>query len=411
MDDVTDFSMDVETRALLRLDKARARCRGHVVLLCATGIVLSLVRVTLSAATASPAGPGMALILVLCVLQLGSLARTSIVLLPNLKGAASSTDLYGEQPPLDTTAEQTEAGNQTWRQRASSMGFVGTCGNVLTLLGDLRVYAGSTCLCELLVLVLFAAGAFTGDRGADTLLDLGSSRLMSAPVSFVLSQAALCLVLVRLYTAWIAHSLHKIREDLTYVVLPESPKARDSEAKRVRLERQRLARSSMLPAWEPASPSSSLPVGTSPATPRPAWQSWLLGRSWRVVFLAVAATSLVIAAACMVLWRHQQIQARASRSTCRTAAQGLDFCVQKTYLGSFDMVSTFEQCCAACDLHPDCHAWSFQFGGKGEGGKCWQMRFDEAPCSKWPSHKDCRCSTGSDRMGGYRPHTGAVATT
>lgn len=278
------------------------------------------------------------------------------------------------------------------------------CGE---LLGNLRVYAGTTIVCELLVLVLFSASAFAGSDKYEALEQLGGEGLVSAPLHFSLTQVALSLVLVRLYTAWLAHGLHKLREDLTYVVLPESPKARASEAKRAAAERQHLARSVLVPAWEPPCEQA----GGSSASPeaRPWWQVWLHGGRGRALLCAAISFALVLTAAGTGLWRAHEQEVREARSTCRTATRGLDFCVQKTYLGVFEVVSDFEHCCHACDVKPDCQAWSFQGGTGTDGGKCWQMHFEQAPCSKLPSHQDCRCYTSADRVGGYRPRIGDIA--
>lgn len=357
----------------------------------------------------------MALILMLCVLQLGSLARTSVVPLPPRTQDDSSRESFAgafptaQHPAIEERQGLTEvASSQVWRPCSSICRFFHTC---FELLGDLRVYAGTTIICELLVLILFSAGAFTGSTGSDALEHLGGDEL-SAPLHFLLSQAALSLVLVRLYTAWLAHSLHKVREDMLNVVLPESAKARACEANRSAMERQRLARSVLVPAWEPPPETLTSTAGRAEvaSVQTPWWHAWLHGTRARALFCAFSAFLLVITAAGVGLWRAHQDQVREAKSTCRSAARGLDFCVQKTYLGQFEVVKNFEQCCHTCDLKAGCQAWSFQAGAEANGGgRCWYMHFDEAPCSSMPSHQDCRCYTSPERIGGYRPRAGQVA--
>merc|ERR1712094_101980 len=111
-----------------------------------------------------------------------------------------------------------------------------------------------------------------------------------------------------------------VREDLTYVVLPESAKARSMEAVRAASERRRLARSVMVPAWEPPSELSA----ASEPTSRSCRQTWLHGGRCRAVLGACITVLLVATAASVSLWRAHEEQVQEARSTCRTAARGLD---------------------------------------------------------------------------------------
>jgi hypothetical protein len=368
-----DVHPGLEVLAHAKLFEARSRCRAHIVLMCAVGICATLVRVVLSAAGA--VGPSMVFIIALCVFQLGSLARTS--LMPIILPEAGSKDA-GALSSL-----------QKWTHACSY------------LLGDLRIYAGTTLICEFIVLIVVASEAFSSDD--DSQVDdhsglaaehFGDDGLISAPVrKLVLSQAALTLVLLRFYTAWLAHSLHKLRIDLTNVVLPDTPKAPACDEKQSASE-QKSRLNALMPAWD--LPSDALPEMTR----REACRAWLRSAS---LYWAALAMLLLIAAAIIGVWSAKQAPKQAS--TCRTAAAGLDFCVQKSYLGIFTTVGSYAECCQACDSTQGCQAWSFQ----ETTGQCWQMRFDAEPCKRWPGHEACRCHTSVDRIAGYRPGAEDVA--
>lgn len=369
-----DLELGPEVIAHARLVEARSSCRARIVLMCAVGIGATLVRVFLSAAGA--VGPGMVFIIILCVFQVGSLARTSFmpILSPEVasKGAATLSPI------------------QKWTH---------ACGY---LLGDLRVYAGSTIISELIVIIVVASEAFSSNddsQGDDdsglAAKHLGNDGLLSAPLrSFMLSQAALTLVLLRFYTAWLAHSLYKLRIELNNVVLPDTPKAPACDEKRAVFEQQ-IKLNTLMPAWD-------TPLEASPETSRTC-RARLRSSS---LFWAALAAILILSAVAIGIWSAYNSKANSEASTCRTATGALDFCVQKSYLGMFTTVGSFEDCCRACDSTQGCQAWSFQ----KTTGRCWQMRFDSEPCKRWPSHESCRCHTSVDRVAGYRPGAEDMAT-
>merc|ERR1719247_2056066 len=110
-----DTSVDVEALAQRSFAEARARCRGHIVLLCAVGIVSSMVRVMFSAAIKSPAGPSAALVLILCVLQLSSLARTSLVPLPPPQQDSPESEIFAGANPTSSIQTTESKDSQTLR--------------------------------------------------------------------------------------------------------------------------------------------------------------------------------------------------------------------------------------------------------------------------------------------------------
>lgn len=363
-----------EVVACESLADARGRCRAHIILLCAIGLVATFARLALSAFTMPP-GPLMVTVLVSCVLQLGILAR------------ASWKPLLTPPSSEDATAD----GGTTNRK----------CGDII---GDLRIYSGGTLACEILVLVIAAAGSTTGDGAEGDNADGDNSefsRVLQAWGSFVLQQAALSLILIRIYTVWLAHWLHKLRIELTFVVLPTSLKA-----KKGALDSQ-LALTALAPAWEPCEslPDPSNDVPEAPEAERSA--RCMKKSRLRAIVCAGSAIALVVSAAAVGIWRSHEHSLFEQASSCHTAEQGTDFCVPVSYLGLFDEVRNQEDCCLSCDVTIDCHAWSFQ-ADKNTGGRCWKMRFEEAPCKDLPSHPDCRCHTESGRVVGYRPE-GATA--
>lgn len=330
----------------------------------------------MSAATLR-AEPFMVMVLVLCVLQLGIMARAS-------------------WKPLDIPIATKEDGvsflNDTDRATSDRR-----C-RLATIIGDLRLYSGATLVCELLV-ILIAIGAIA-DQDSSDVSEVDDDEVATASFgsgltplrNFVLRQIALSLVLMRFYTVWLAHSLHKLRSELTFLVLPESPKA-----KKKALERQRLALSALSPAWgEPLPSPASVPAEVKQPSRCPRRSTV------RAALCASLAIALVVAAAAVGLWRARKHSRFEEATSCHTATQGVDFCVPVHYLGLFHSVKSQEECCRECDVTVDCHAWSFQ-AEKGGGGRCWKMRFEEAPCSEQPSHPDCRCYTESGRVVGYRP--------
>merc|ERR1719453_2134205 len=135
----------------------------------------------------------MVFLIFLCVVQLGSLARISII---------------SSSPPPEDADEAHAAGNGDLgaadaKAHQYCPRFCAMCTACTELVGDLRFYAGSTVVGELVVLILFAAGSFAGDASPASLTHLEREGFVSPSIRFILSQAALCLVLVRLYTAWL----------------------------------------------------------------------------------------------------------------------------------------------------------------------------------------------------------------
>lgn len=369
-----EHDLEPEVLAHARLIEARSKCRAHITFLCVVGIGATVVRLVLSAIGA--VGLAMAFIITLCVFQLGSLARTSImpVVLPEVA----------------SRSEENTSPIQAW-SRAGAY-----------LLGDLRIYAGTTIICELVVVTVLASKAFSSaddsqedDDNGLLVEHLGEGGMVSAPVlDFVLSQCALTLVLLRFYTAWLAHSLHKLRTELVNVVLPDSLKAPACEEKGSACEHQKDL-DTLMPAWD-------LPSEAPQETPR-SCRDWL--RSSSIYWVCLGAL-LVLSAVAIGVWRAYVNQASVETSTCHTATVGLDFCVQKSYLGVFTTVGSHEECCRACDSKQGCQAWTFQ----KTTGQCWQMRFDTEPCKRWPSHSACRCHTSVDRVAGYIPGAEDMAT-
>jgi hypothetical protein len=345
-------------------------------MLCAIGIVATLARgaVTAACVLGGPAavvvasGPVMFFVTLLCVYQTGSLARIS----------------FAPLQPVEDKASEHGAGID---QRAMSSWSL--------LFGDLRVYSGTTVICELLVIVAIAGGLFHSSHeseGEESDRVVSDDSTLFVPINrFVLSQAALSLVLLRLYTAWLAYNVHKLRMELIHVVLPQSPKAHEVEVEKLKLKCKQSKLDGLAVAWD------APPIEEGPYAPRP-WQQFLVGTRARALALSLGTILLVVAAATVGIWRAHQRQAKAAPSTCRTATAGLDFCVEKHVIGgSFHLVTTFEHCCKWCDATKGCQAWTFQ-GGTGE---CYLLRFDSAHCRKQPNHKDCLCNTGIERMSGF----------
>lgn len=367
----------VEAEALRHLEERRERCRAHISLLCAAAITATLARVFL-AAVRLPAVNHLTLesvqavlLIAVCVWQLGVLARAA--------GTASATAANGPEPQE------------------------GRC--VSAFLGDLRAFAVTTAACELLVLVV-AVGAPGTRRNVDAGVEgaLASEGAGSATMwHFLLEQVALSLALIRLYTAWLALSLHRIRRELAFAVLPGSPEAARHAVKGL------YGDFSHMLAWVPD-------VAFEDADP--AVLCLRLDRRRRARRRACALASLallaVATAAATVIWRGEAdarvAAADAAASSCRTAAHGVSFCVAVEYLGLFEETSSHHECCAMCDATEGCDAWSYaEAGGRSRnvsGGRCWRISFVEAPCRDRPSHFSCRCSTDHSRMGGYRTFPG-----
>jgi hypothetical protein len=337
-------------------------------------------------------------IILLCVYQLGSLARTSMV------------PLFS--PEDDDCEPYSREGDESWRRLSWRLRGARACG---VLFGDLRVYSGTTVVCELFVISVVAAGFLSNGKARDRanallaehLVDDGS--LSVHVFNFISSQAALSLVLIRLYTAWLAHSLHKSRVEFSKVILPEALKAseaeeltsRASEAKKLSLEPPQRKLNSWMHAWEAPPVEEELP------TPRCQCRAaWLRGtRAWAGFFI-FAAMMLVGAAAAVGVWRAHHYKISTTASSCKTATRALDFCVQKNFIGLFSIKASHQECCKACDVTAGCQAWTFQEGA----GQCWMMSFNTAPCDRLPSDASCRCNTGADRISGFRDGVEDMAT-
>jgi len=364
--------------ALSHLEDARLRCGAHMILLHASGVVSTLLRLLLTASLVSlqivSAGFVVLLVFPIGTWQLVTLMRNAFMALP--------------WPSPNRPARR-------------------GCD----VLDDLRVFSYSTVLCEILVIGIAAGvvgpdlrgsfsvvGAGHAGRGGYTSAAFGSQ----AFGGFVLEQVALSFVLTRLYFAWLAHSLHKWQVNLTFAVLPESPRpelleANDSDAPRPHFD-------TFVPAWTPAAITAGAKYELHVAARRRFRCQALLG--------TLGALMLVLAVAVIIIRRTHEAGTRASSSSCRTAARGTDFCVKADFLGLFEDVASIDDCCDVCDATPGCQAWTFSeamvTGEQSGRGRCWKMSFLEAPCRDRPGHFSCRCHTSSNRFGGYKSLPGDV---
>jgi len=346
-------NMDPESLALEGFVEARARCRAHVVLFLITGFVTTLCRLILIVAIAPALALTLLAILALCIWQISTLAR--IACSPLLVSNAGST-----------------------------------CGSFA---GDLRIYAGITFMCEFLVLCL-AIGVLNSNPGIMPEGPVGRGAVAAEPHSFgffVLEQATVSFVLVRLYVAWVALGLHKLRRDITFAILPESPKSRGQSLK-LPEDAAPQSQTILVSPWRPRSGSPTHETAHAAARRRARFHAFL------VVLVALV---FVLAAAGVGIWRATRSSERL-QSSCRTAARGLDFCVRTDYIGLSIETNSMDECCALCDVTAGCSAWSFVENSAGRRGRCWRMHFAEAPCDEHPDHFSCRCHTGAERFGGYK---------
>eukprot|EP00928_Gymnodinium_smaydae_P029277 TRINITY_DN22095_c0_g1_i1.p1 TRINITY_DN22095_c0_g1~~TRINITY_DN22095_c0_g1_i1.p1 ORF type:complete len:693 (-),score=84.51 TRINITY_DN22095_c0_g1_i1:99-2177(-) len=365
----------LERAAAFDLSTTRACCRAHISLMCALGLAATLARVALTAALLSPSTWVLALLVFLGSLwQLGSLARARYH--SNFKAT-----------PLEAMEAEAE--------RCSLVSF----------LGDLRVFAYTCTFCELVSLAVGVSN-LAPHQDAD-----GSSLGTDSLKYYLLDQVAVNLVIVRLYTAWLALSLHKLHEELTLAVLPVSLQATLATQKPLSPTAKadlsmRLDESALALAWTPDLDDSDPQLQAARARGRKRARQ-------RVCYFAVGALSLGLAAACAGVLRSLVAAHSPTASTCQTASPGMDFCVEKEYIGLFQAVASPAECCALCDGTDGCDAWTFKApsgsGASGGGGmgRCWRLRFVSSPCKEHPSHFSCRCRTHSVQTGGYRPSSGS----
>lgn len=342
-----DVSLDVSAVAGLQL--ARVRCRAHVQLLCVLTFASALLRSSLSAAT-MPEGPAI-VVLFLCLWQ-----------------AAVLICLW--QSPLTEPI-------------ASFRG----CHRI----GKMHVLASATFMSEFLVLSIYVGFFFHAPLAStDSGVAGGVDTQDVFPLATILEPLALGLVMIRVYTAWLAHVLHACRVELTYAVVPERAVAAHNALTSLDgvLE--------VTPSWIKPSEHADRLVSLGSRLFR------LCRASHRTVFVMAAALALLLGTSAVGLWRAHRSEVQLSRSSCRTLTRGVDFCVPLDYLGLFQVMESADECCHSCDLAAGCDAWSFAEGQEASGGRCWMMRFLEEPCRDHPGHPDCRCHTGSDRTGGYK---------
>mmetsp|Transcript_40993 Transcript_40993/g.87315 ORF Transcript_40993/g.87315 Transcript_40993/m.87315 type:complete len:654 (-) Transcript_40993:36-1997(-) len=381
---------DLEAFAVASFQDAQARCRAHLALLCGVGLATTLARLAL--ATAASGGPPnfdlpSLAVLALCAWQLGVLVRVPWAPPPSPKNSDS----------------------------------------VISLVGDLRAFAFTTVICELLALCASAGllGSSTSSSDGSQSGDPAEANLDSFG-HFLLVQASMSLTLLRLYTAWLANGLHRLRSELALSVLPQSeaPTASFREARELEVHAENedgqpeevpeaiikmpKAMDMLATAWE--SEDGPRP-GEDPRRQAERVARRRCARR-RAFFLAVVALALVLTAAAVGIWRGHRLDGQ-ELSSCKTAMRGVDFCVPMDYLGGPEAATTQEQCCQSCDASPHCDAWSFKEGPPGfpGGGSCWKMRFNTAPCSSRPGHPLCRCHTSADRVGGFRLTTGDTIVT
>jgi len=355
-------AVDLEPAVLVGVLEERMRCRAHIMLFCGSGLGATLTRLSLTLVTTSPTAVAGLLVIALCIWQLALSVRVwfSPVILPKVFCHAARSELCA--------------------------------------------YVASTLICEAVVLLTVAGVCGPGSRrgllvgGVDAALAEDRPALLWA---FVLDQLAVSLVLVRLYVAWLAHGLHRLRTELTFTVVPQSPKAMLCEQGPA-VQRPR-ALDALVPAWEPEEGGSLDPAARATRA---------VGRRRalrRALVAAVASILLVFTAAGVGIWRAQTAKDKAV-SSCSTAVRGADFCVPTSILGLFIEATSFQECCTLCDLTTGCDAWSFVEGpGTPGSGRCWRMEFIEAPCSNHPGHADCQCHTRSNRISGYKPTPGPLA--
>eukprot|EP00747_Dinoflagellata_sp_TGD_P166327 gnl/TRDRNA2_/TRDRNA2_188957_c0_seq1.p1 gnl/TRDRNA2_/TRDRNA2_188957_c0~~gnl/TRDRNA2_/TRDRNA2_188957_c0_seq1.p1 ORF type:complete len:688 (+),score=91.04 gnl/TRDRNA2_/TRDRNA2_188957_c0_seq1:50-2065(+) len=357
------FAALEEDVAFADLSRARASCRAHLGFLCVLGTTALLARIVISLLLAT--GTLLAAQVVPVMLGLGAWQLGVLI-----QVVRSPVLFSGGMPD-------------------------GVCG---TLISDLRMFAGSALAHELLVLCV-AMSIHEASTAPGEVDDRGVVAGPEPLSRFVIKQVSLSLVLIRLYTAWLAHNLQRLRVELTFTVLPEC--AKDAAKARHALERQR-ALDMLLPSWGLSANETvdTAAVGSASANEHAAVRR----RAQRRLMLAACMVLLlVLATAAVGIWRVQVTRGIAARSSCRTAMRGVAFCVPTDYIGLYEHHATYEDCCASCDASEGCDAWSFAESKGATGGRCWRMRFVEEPCSQIPGHPDCLCHTTAGRMGGFRP--------
>eukprot|EP00929_Paragymnodinium_shiwhaense_P115422 TRINITY_DN8428_c0_g1_i1.p1 TRINITY_DN8428_c0_g1~~TRINITY_DN8428_c0_g1_i1.p1 ORF type:complete len:717 (+),score=106.65 TRINITY_DN8428_c0_g1_i1:73-2223(+) len=371
---------EVEEAATLRLKRARLRCRAHISLLCAAALGITLGRMSLTMALTSFAGaegPPSLVLSLLCVWQVAILARASQL-------------GFSQAVPGSPKSPQSTAGD-----------FVARC----PLLGGLRAFAISTLLCELFIVV--SAGLTKEERGSlgsSTDASLSDHEPLKPLGQFLMEQLARSFCLARLYVAWLAYSLHRVRRQLQLMVLPSSPEAMLVARKLPEDDRPAAVDDVMAMTWDPDDETEE--------GMRAAIRSGRKRARQRALTAAGCAIGAVTAGTAVGLWRGYSNSANSDRDTsissCRTAGRGVDFCAPMEFLGHFVEMETMEECCASCDAAAACQAWTFLESTDSENtlGKCWKLRFDEAPCRGRPSHSSCRCRTNARKFGGFKASLG-----
>jgi len=281
-------------------------------------------------------------------------------------------------------------------------------GGRCVILGGLPVFSCLTVLCEVLIACISAG--VVGPSLWDDVLQAGVSEADNAhhnPAAFgpqafgnfLWQQIALSLVMVRLYFAWLANSLHKWQANLTFAILPELPTPAsiadyDSDSARPQVNRPVLA-------WT----AEAMDAGARYE------KDFLARRRCRRLglFVTLAAFVLMLVASAIIVLHSHEAGTRASSSSCRTAARGIDFCVRGEYLGLFEYLPSVGECCASCEASPGCQAWTFSVESS-KRGRCSKMSFLDSPCRENPGHFVCRCRTNSDKFGGFKSLPGDVVS-